>query len=85
MNTLLRLWFTILALPTILIIVVNLTDTILTTEVCLIIQKIMWFVDQILWTTNTNLLLICVSSILLIRITRRLFKFITWNLSNNDE
>lgn len=83
MSTLARIWFTILALPTILIIVVNLTDNILTQWVMDILATIMWYVDQVLWTRNTNLLLIIVSSILIVNVTRRLFRFITWNLGDD--
>ena len=84
MGILVRAWFSLLALPTILIIVVNITDKILTPQVMDALAIILWYVDQILWTKVVDLLLVCVSTILIIRIVRRFFRFITWNLKETD-
>lgn len=85
MSTLLRIWFTVLVLPSIVTIVVYLTDSILTFELSTQLWNIMWMVDYVIWTKITNLILIAVSMILVVQVARRLFKFITWNLNNNDE
>ena len=85
MSTLLRIWFTVLVLPSIVTIVVYLTDSILTFELSTQLWNIMWMVDYVIWTKITNLILIAVSMVLVVQVARRLFKFITWNLNNNDE
>jgi len=84
-NTTLRLWFSIVALPTILIIIVNLSNKILTEDLIESLQTILWYVDKILWTNNTNFILCWLSVILITRMIRFLNKFITWSLGEDKD
>lgn len=77
-----RVWVMIIALPTILILMVNITNKILNENLINSLWTIMWYVDQILWTQNTNYILIWLSIILLVKVIRRIYWFITWNNDN---
>lgn len=85
MSTLLKIWFTVLVLPTIVTVVVYLSDSILTFELSNQIWEILSSVDYVIWTRITNMIFIAISTILIVQIARRLFKFITWNLNNNED
>lgn len=84
-NTTLRIWFSIIALPTILIIVVNLTNKILTVDLVNSLSIVLWYVDNIIWTKTTNYILIALSIILITRIIRFFNRFITWNLGEDEK
>lgn len=85
MKALLKIWFTVLVLPSILMIILYLTDSILTFELATTIWNAMKNVDYFLWTRTTNILLITVAMILIVQVAKWIFKFITWNLGNNEE
>lgn len=85
MATLLRIWFTVLVLPSIVTIIVYLTDSILTFELTTQIGTILSYVDYVIWTRITDMIFVAISMILVLQIAKRLFSFITWNLNNEDK
>ena len=85
MSTMLRIWFTVLVLPSIVTIIVYLTDSILTFELTTQIGNILSYVDYVIGTRITDMIFVAISMILILQVAKRLFSFITWNLNNDDK
>lgn len=78
MWTLLKITFTMLALPTIAMILSYLINIIFNDTVIEILNQIIDWLDYILWSRITNLLLIMISTMLVIAIVKLILKLINW-------
>lgn len=78
MWTLLKITFTMLALPTIAMILSYLINIIFNDTVIEILDQIIDWLDYILWSRITNLLLIMISTMLVIAIVKLILKLINW-------
>lgn len=78
MWTLLKITFTMLALPTIAMILSYLINIIFNDTVIEILNQIIDWLDHILWSRITNLLLIMISTMLVIAIVKLILKLINW-------
>lgn len=78
MWTLLKITFTMLALPTIAMILSYLINIIFNDTVIEILDEIIDWLDYILWSRITNLLLIMISTMLVIAIVKLILKLINW-------
>lgn len=79
MWTLLKITFTMLALPTIAMILSYLINIIFNDTVIEILDQIIDWLDYILWSRITNLLLIMISTMLVIAIVKLILKLINWS------
>ena len=84
MKFLIKVWFSIIALPTIIILISNLANKILSAQVINWLSNVLQYVDKLIWTTNTNYILIGVTIILIHRMTRWFLKFLTWEIDQQD-
>ena len=78
MKLILKTSFLIIAMPTILIILMKATNQIFSDTVVEYLNRFIWALDRFLGNEITNLLLILISMMLVIRVTTRVYKRITW-------
>lgn len=73
------IWIAFVLLPTLLIIIMPYLDAVLTEDVILYINWIIWNIEYFIWSVNTNLLFVWIWLCIIIPVIRRFISFINGN------
>lgn len=78
MSEILSIGLGILIIPILLTVISPLIDNIFTEDVIDLLNVIIWYIDNFIWSKYTNILFIMISLAMFIKIIKRILKIIKW-------